>query len=239
MSKNEIIEQIAKERFVEQIAQKYEVDLRDDLVQGVYLYLLKMPEEKVVQLFANNELKYYIAATVRLQAISKDGYHLRAIRRCGLPGQISNIYDNLDILDDDETINIDDVVDEYLNSIPEMEKDALELLLVRPRDRMPYIKKYLEKYNISLAEWKANLPKIKYRFFKHFEKDFKKYKVLKRDNAVVQMTKYGKVIQIFNSAEEAADKLGLKAKYIMRVCRGERKFYQKFRFRYLRDDFSE
>lgn len=67
MTKNEIIEIIAKEQMVEQICSnvaKSSDDLLNDLVQEIYLDLLQKDEDKIVKLYESNQMRYFITRMI-------------------------------------------------------------------------------------------------------------------------------------------------------------------------------
>ena len=67
MTKNEVVEKIAKERLVEQICfniAKSSDDLLNDLVQEIYLDLLQKDEDKIVKLYESNQMHYFITRIV-------------------------------------------------------------------------------------------------------------------------------------------------------------------------------
>ena len=67
MTKNEVIEIIAKERLVEQIVSniaKSSDDLLNDLVQEIYLDLLEKDEDKIVKLYESNQIRFFITRMI-------------------------------------------------------------------------------------------------------------------------------------------------------------------------------
>lgn len=77
MTRQEIVEQVAKEKRVEQFIRNV-AHVKDlppdlqDLAQMVYLALLTYDEDKIVDLWANDELGFFIARIVTNQYRSKD-----------------------------------------------------------------------------------------------------------------------------------------------------------------------
>lgn len=75
MKRKEIIEQIAKERVIENLMAKVcrgeqAFDL-DDLAQDLYLDLMGKEEGKIIQMYEDNELDYYIYRMIINQVYSK------------------------------------------------------------------------------------------------------------------------------------------------------------------------
>ena len=67
MTKNEVVNIIAKERLVEQIVNniaKSSDDLLNDLVQEIYLDLLQKDEDKIINLYETNQMRYFITRMV-------------------------------------------------------------------------------------------------------------------------------------------------------------------------------
>lgn len=70
---NNVIEQIAKDKLVEEIATnlKVDTDYFDDLVQEIYLILLTYDQEKIEGMAERGELKYFITKLITNQFYSK------------------------------------------------------------------------------------------------------------------------------------------------------------------------
>lgn len=67
MTKNEVVNIIAKERMVEQICSniaKSSDDLLNDLVQEIYLDLLQKDEDKIIKLYESNQMRYFITRMI-------------------------------------------------------------------------------------------------------------------------------------------------------------------------------
>lgn len=82
MTKNEIIERIAKEKMIEEIINNLAIGETkfnlDDLKQDVYLALLNKDEDKIIQLYINKQLKFYIVRMIINQLFSKTSpYYLK------------------------------------------------------------------------------------------------------------------------------------------------------------------
>lgn len=73
LSKYEIVEKLAKEKKIEKFIQntaKTSAPELDDLAQDIYIILLQMEEEKLVNLFNSNELDFWIARVILNQYFS-------------------------------------------------------------------------------------------------------------------------------------------------------------------------
>ena len=62
MNKQDIITIIHKEHWIEDIIKKYNLDesLKDDFIQEMYLILLEYNENKIIELYNKNQLKYFL-----------------------------------------------------------------------------------------------------------------------------------------------------------------------------------
>ena len=87
MTKNEVIDIIARENLVEKIvfkllpASKNPFDYPEDLIQDIYLILLNSGENLIVTLYNKGELGFYILRISRNQLLSKNSpYYTKYIR---------------------------------------------------------------------------------------------------------------------------------------------------------------
>ena len=67
MTKNEIIEELAKNKVVEEIAintSKGSYPDLDDFINDIYLELLEKPEDKIQQLYQKNQIKFFISRMI-------------------------------------------------------------------------------------------------------------------------------------------------------------------------------
>lgn len=77
MTKNEIIEKLAKERLVEQIcsniakSSNYDDTLKD-LSQNIYVDLLSKDEEKIINLYETNQIRFFVVRMVTNNLFSKN-----------------------------------------------------------------------------------------------------------------------------------------------------------------------
>lgn len=62
MNKQEIINIIYKEQWIENIIKKYNLDesLKADFIQEMYIILLEYNEDKIVELYNKNQLRYFL-----------------------------------------------------------------------------------------------------------------------------------------------------------------------------------
>lgn len=67
ISKNEIVSELAKRKFIENIIHKYSLSsFRDDLAQDLYIDLLSKDEQLIQKLYESNQIEYYIRKMIRL-----------------------------------------------------------------------------------------------------------------------------------------------------------------------------
>lgn len=86
MTKNEIIEIIAKERMVEQICSNIAKsadcdDTLKDLSQEIYLDLLSKDEEKIVNLYETNQIRFFVVRMVTNNLFSKNSPYYQVFRK--------------------------------------------------------------------------------------------------------------------------------------------------------------
>lgn len=86
MTKNEVVEKIAKERMVEQICSNitkssdYDDTLKD-LSQNIYIDLLQKDEEKIINLYETNQLRFFIVKMAKNNLFSKNSPYYQVFRK--------------------------------------------------------------------------------------------------------------------------------------------------------------
>ena len=178
MSKYDIVEAIARNKTVEKIARHYNTPYRDDLCQYIYYWLLtKTDEDMLNELYCNGQIKQFIAGIIYRQIFSDHSHHYRQnAKRIGEPivktNKNGDTYEETLVYDDTPPHEIEDEVDDYLNSLPEMEKEIMWLQLVAKDERTDDIRNICSRYKISSRKYTYIVPKVKDNFIKHF--NFKK-----------------------------------------------------------------
>lgn len=85
MTKNEVIEIIAKEKMVEtaitNIAKTNSDDTLKDLSQNIYIDLLLKDEEKIVNLYETNQLRFFIVRMITNNLFSKNSPYYQVFRK--------------------------------------------------------------------------------------------------------------------------------------------------------------
>lgn len=74
MNRNEIVEYIYRLKVVEKCASRFGNIIgqyKDDFIQYIYLQILELPDEKLIDLFSKGELIYYIIAICRNNALGR------------------------------------------------------------------------------------------------------------------------------------------------------------------------
>lgn len=99
MSKNEVVNIIAKERMVEtaiaNIA-KTNSDVLNDLSQNIYLDLLEKDEQKIVKLYEANQIRFFIVRMILNNLFSKNSPFYQTFRKnANLTVDIDGLKDKL------------------------------------------------------------------------------------------------------------------------------------------------
>ena len=101
MTKNEVVEIIAKERIVETIVSNIAKsadcdDTLKDLSQEIYLDLLSKDEEKIVSLYETNQIRFFVVRMVTNNLFSKNSPYYQVFRKnANLTVDIDNFKDKL------------------------------------------------------------------------------------------------------------------------------------------------
>ena len=86
MTKNEVMSIIAKERMVEQICSNIAKsadcdDTLKDLSQEIYLDLLSKDEEKIVNLYETNQIRFFVVRMVTNNLFSKNSPYYQVFKK--------------------------------------------------------------------------------------------------------------------------------------------------------------
>lgn len=99
MTKNEVVNIIAKERMVEQICSniaKTNSDILNDLSQNIYIDLLMKDEEKIVNLYETNQLRFFIVKMAENNLFSKNSPFYKTFKKnANLTIDIDDLKDKL------------------------------------------------------------------------------------------------------------------------------------------------
>lgn len=241
MNAKQIVCELAKNKIVEKIARHYKTPHRDDLCQYIYYWLLTKTDENMLnELYSNGQIKQYISGIVYRQIFSDHSHHYcQNVKRIGEPiikqNKDGDTYEETLIYDDTQPHQLQDEVDEFLNALPEVEKEIAWLfpMLNYDKEKKEEIDIICHNYGITYNQYKKMLPKIKKKFQEHFKKGLvgKKFEPRIKDE-VVQEDIAGNIIAIYDNLRDAADKLGFSIDSIRRCCNSDRKTYKGFIFKF-------
>ena len=246
MSKYEIVEVLAINKTVEKIAKHYKTPHREDLCQYIYYWLLTKTDENMLnELYSNGQINQYISGIIYRQIFSDHSHHFcQNVKRIGEPivrvNKDGETYEEILIHDDSQPHQLQDEVDNYLNSLTEMEKEIMWAQIIPKEKRTDEINNICNRYQITNRKYTRIVPQIKEKFAKHFT-DFKvKNKEKGKYNSTkVEMSKYdtGEVIKTFDNLGECKLELVPKGFKITSIyaCLGQKqKQYLGYVFRYIR-----
>lgn len=210
MSKYDIVNEIAKNKVVEKIARHYRTPYREDLCQYVYYWLLaKADEDMLNELYSENKIKQYIAGIICRQIFSNSSQHyLQNVKKETVPitkeNRNGDIYEDIIVYDDTPPHQLQDEVDDYLNSLPEMEKEIIWLQLLGKSKRTDDIRNICDRYKISGRKYTYIVPKLKENFAKHFNYKKQNKQKGKYNSTKVEMVDYktGEVVRVFQNVGE-------------------------------------
>lgn len=244
MTKYEIVDELAKNRVVEKLLSHYKTPYRDDLCQYAYMWLIEKGDENLLnELYSQKKINQYISGLVYRQIHSKFSYHAQQnVKRIGEPiikqNKDGDTYEETLIYDDTQPHQLQDEVDDYLNSLPEMDKEIMWVQIIPKDKRTDDIANICDRYHITNRKYTRIVPQIKENFKKHFtafkvkNKEKGKYNITK-----VEMIKYdtGKVIKTFDNLGECKLELvpkGFKITSIYACLENKQKQYLGYAFRY-------
>lgn len=246
MNAKEIVNELAKNKTVEKIARHYKTPHRDDLCQYIYYWLLTKTDENMLnELYSNGHINQYITGIVYRQIFSDHSHHYcQNVKKIGEPIEKTNAngdaYEETLVYDDAQPHQSQDEVDNYLNSLTEMEKEILWAQIIPKEKRTDEINNICGRYKISKRKYTRIVPQVKEKFAKHFTSFKVKNKEKGKYNATkVEMSKYdtGEVIKTFDNLGECKLELVPKGFKITSIyaCLGQKqKQYLGYAFRYIR-----
>ena len=245
MSKYDIVEVLGRNKTVEKIVRHYKTPHRDDLCQYIYYWLLTKTDENMLnELYSNGQINQYISGIVYRQIFSGHSHHYcQNVKRIGEPiikqNKDGDTYEETIIYDDAQQHQLEDEVDDYLNSIPELDKELLWAQIIPKDRRTDDINNICDRYHITNRKYIRIVPKIKENFKKHFTNyKIKNKEKGKYNSTKVEMIKYdtGKVVKIFENLGECKLELvpkGFKITSIYACLEQKQKQYLGYAFRYI------
>lgn len=215
MSKREIIEYIAKERWVEKIARHFNTFAKKDLCQYIYLYLLeKVDEDKMVELWQNKQLKQFITGMLYRQVISTTSHYIRTYHSEGTSydndtSDFAKTIRNTLEYDDEKPHQIEDKVDEYLQTLTDEERDLAWIATHPTKDRMDDIEIWCKKYNHTYTAYERMLPMLKTKMKREWGKKNIKHHYTQNGDVgkIYHLDKDGNIIKIYNSRRDCVNDL--------------------------------
>lgn len=246
MNKYELINELAKNKTVEKIVRHYKTSYRDDLSQYAYMWLIEKGDENLLnELYSQKKINQYISGLIYRQIHSKFSYHAQQnVKRIGEPivrvNKDGDIYEETLIYDDTPPHELENEVDNYLNSLTEMEKEIMWAQIIPKEKRTDDIANICDRYHITKRKYIRIVPQIKENFKKHFTAFKVKNKEKGKYNSTkVEMSKYdtGEVIKTFDNLGECKLELVPKGFKITSIyaCLGQKqKQYLGYTFRYIR-----
>lgn len=245
MNKYEIVNELAKNKTVEKIVRHYKTPYRDDLCQYAYMWLIEKGDENLLnELYSQKKINQYISGLVYRQIHSKFSYHAQQnVKRIGEPIEKTNAngetYEEIIIYDDTQPHQLENEVDDYLNSLTEIEKELLWVQIIPKEKRTEDINNICNRYKISKRKYIRIAPQIKENFAKHFTNFKTKNKEKGKYNATkIEMINFktGKVIKTFDNFGECKLELvpkGFKITSIYACLEQKQKQYLGYAFRYI------
>ena len=238
MNAKEIVNELAQNRVVEKLLRNYTTINKADLAQNIYMSLLLKDDAFLTDLYTSGRMNYYLIGAIRNEVMSATSIHSKENRKAGLiKGEVEDIYDSTkkyDVVDEDYESIADEVV-EFLNTLPEVEKEIAWLfpMLNYEKEKKEEIDIILHNYGITYNQYQKMLPKIKKKFQEHFKKGLagKKFQPRIKDE-IVQQDTAGNIIAIYDNLRDASDKLGFSLDNIRRCCNGSRKTYKGYIFKF-------
>ena len=245
MNKYDIVEVLARNKTVEKIVRHYKTPYREDLCQYIYYWLLTKTDENMLnELYSKGQINQYISGIVYRQIFSDHSHHYcQNVKRIGEPiikqNKDGETYEETLVYDDTQPHQLENEVDSYLNSIPELDKEILWAQLIPKDKRTDDIANICNRYHITNRKYIRIVPQIKENFAKHFTAFKVKNKEKGKYNSTkVEMIKYdtGKVVKIFENLGECKLELvpkGFKATSIYACLGQKQKQYLGYAFRYI------
>lgn len=222
MEKTDIINTLAKQRFVEKIVSKYDIKFKEDLSQMVYLWLLEKPDELIQQLWQSSQLNFYIASIVKTQVCSTKSKYYRDFVYSGLP------------LEEAIEVNIPEkytLLDELANHIDNLPNEEREMLYSSISDVVEDREITRNKLMLTKCQYADRLKKLKKRICSDMGGDVEQLKKYYSQNKKVCISTGDSKI-VFDSVREASKFVGLSEGVVRKYC-GDRRYCKGFYYKYM------
>ena len=246
MNKHEIVNELAQNKTVEKIARHYKTPHRDDLCQYIYLWLLTKTNENMLnELYSNGQINQYISGIFYRHIFSDHSHHYcQNVKRIGEPiikqNKDGETYEETLVYDNTQPHELENEVDNYLNSLTEMEKEILWAQIIPKEKRTDDIANICNRYKISKRKYIRLVPQIKEKFAKHFTNfNMKNKEKGKYNSTKVEMINFktDEVVKTFENLGECKLELvpkGFKITSIYACLEQKQKLYLGYAFRYIR-----
>lgn len=245
MNKYEIVDELAKNKTVEKMLTHFSTINKADLSQYAYMWLIENGDENMLnELYCNGQINQYISGIIYRQIFSDHSHHYcQNVKRIGEPivrvNKDGDIYEETLVYDDTPPHELENEVDNYLNSLTEMEKEILWAQIIPKYKRTDDINNICNRYKISKRKYIRIVPQIKEKFAKRFGNfNMKNKEKGKYNSTKIEMSKYetGEVIKTFDNLGECKIELEPKGFKITSIyaCLGQKqKQYLGYAFRYI------
>jgi len=253
MTKTEIINIWAKNKVVEDIVKKYSIKHPEDLVQMIYLDLLKKDDELIQNLHTNNQYNFYIAKMITTNVKSMESPYYREQERFTSPSytvpfnEAISKTDNIIIQDEDFELawsNLSNLEQRVLKMYSE--KNLEDIILTLQQEYDPNIKKstahrYIEYCYNKLKSLVNNTPVQPFKRNSKWTEEMKAKQKEKKGRKLKPIwckhINTGKV-ERFNNIYDAEKYLKVQKQIIWNCCKNGYSYKNKFYFSY-NDDFKK
>ena len=218
LSKYEIVDILGRNKEVEKIARHFNTPNRDDLSQYIYLYMLEtMDEEKLNNLYQNNNIRQFISGMIYKQIFSTHTHHYREnvkkFASINKESRDGNSYEETIPYDDSIPHELEDEVDEYLDTLSDRDRQILWMFTIPTWNRTEDIERIQREYDIPKWKYLKIVPEVKRNMEVHFGKtkplSLKPNKGTGYNTRKVEMidVKTGKTVKIFQNMAECKKEL--------------------------------
>lgn len=225
MSKTDIINIIAKQRMVERIVKKYDIEFKDDLSQMIYLWLLEKPDELIQQLWNHKQINFYVANMVRTQVVSVTSKYYNDYVKRG-----ATLNEAIEVPIPEKYTLIDEMMDK-IDNLSNEERDMLYASMEVEAEEREEVRK---KLGITKWKYQDRLKKLRRRICSELGgnlKDLENY-YSHRKKVSITDTQHNQLI--FKNFNEAAEYLNIDPSCVRLYC-GRRCYHNGYYFKYVYD----
>lgn len=244
MTRNEIVNKLAKDRVVEKIARKFKTEYKEDLIQYIYLYLLtQVDEDRLNEVYQNGEIKQFLTGAIWRQVISTTSYHfLHNVRPSGVSiskeTRDGSKYEDTLVYEEDSPDLRYEKLYESIKKLTDLEQEIAWSLILPTYDRKDIIDRLLEEYNLTYKKYQKLVPVVKEKLRVGMGRKKPIVKKRGKNNTPIQMIdKYtGRVVKEYNNVQEAFAELkplGFSLDAIYKTTNGQAKSTKGYYFRYI------